>query len=260
MRREPRSVLDTLIRMRWAAIIGQVTVIAVAYEGFEVVLSPLPLLTMLALEALSNVWLYAIKRRWPDKPLARWMVALVLALDMLFLTILLAMSGGVHNPFALLYVVHVTLATVLMTRRWAWALTLMATCCYASLFSISEQLIAQSARQARLAAQVMGMQREGMWVAFVITSLFIVYFINVIREQLSRRERELEQMNEIKRRQEHLASLATLSAGAAHELSTPSVDDRLDRQGARARRGLKARRECPVKRPSTRRSGLRTRA
>ncbi len=214
------SVLNTLIRMRWAAIVGQVTVILVAYSGFSVVLLPAPLSVMLALEALSNLWLFWLMRRSSNQvhPL---IVFSVLALDILFLTILLGMTGGVNNPFALLYVVHVTLATVMMARRLAWVLTLIATLCYASLFMVSRLMIQESTRQAQLAEQVMSMQREGMWVAFVITSLFIVYFVTVIREQLARRERELEQMNEMKRRQEHLASLATLSAGAAHELSTP---------------------------------------
>lgn len=216
------SVLSTLIRMRWAAIVGQITVILVAYVGFSVVVLPGVLGVMLALEALSNVALYLWTRRHSEEQrLTPWVVFSVLAADIVFLTSLLAMTGGVSNPFALLYVVHVTLATVMMARRWAWVLSLIAVLSYASLFWVSEQLTRYDPRQVQLATQVMSMQREGMWVAFVVTSIFIVYFVNLTREQLAMRERELEQMNEIKRRQEHLASLATLTAGAAHELSTP---------------------------------------
>ncbi len=216
------SVLGTLIKMRWAAIVGQVSVILVAYFVFQIVLVPWVLGVMLTLEALSNVGLHVWIQRYSEKDTpTSWVVFSVLAADIIFLTSLLSMTGGVNNPFALLYVVHVTLATVMMSRRWTWALSILATFSYGSLFFVSDHLVVAYPRQVLLASQVMRMQREGMWVAFVVTSIFIVYFVNVTREQLAMRERELEGMNEIKRRQEHLASLATLTAGAAHELSTP---------------------------------------
>lgn len=206
--------------MRWAAIAGQLSVILVAYFGFKVALEPAPLAIMLAVEALSNIalsiWWRADAQRGP-----RQLFAAVMAFDILCLTALLAMSGATANPFALLYIVHVTLATVTVSRRYTWALTLLSIVCYAALFLIDAYLIESDAQRIILTSQVMRMQREGMWASFVVTSLFIVYFVTLIREQLAAQERELKHMVEIKRRQEHLASLATLSAGAAHELSTP---------------------------------------
>jgi two-component system sensor histidine kinase RegB len=60
-----------------------------------------------------------------------------------------------------------------------------------------------------------------MWVAFGVAAAFIVYFLLRVRRALEAREDELAASQEMAERQERLASLATLAAGAAHELATP---------------------------------------
>ena len=67
----------------------------------------------------------------------------------------------------------------------------------------------------------MAMHLQGMWVAFGVASAFIVYFLLRVRRALARRDEELAASRNLAARQERLASLATLAAGAAHELATP---------------------------------------
>jgi two-component system sensor histidine kinase RegB len=67
----------------------------------------------------------------------------------------------------------------------------------------------------------LGMHLRGMWVAFGITAGFIVYFLHRVSRALAQREAELRRVQEQTERSERLASVATLAAGAAHELSTP---------------------------------------
>jgi two-component system sensor histidine kinase RegB len=67
----------------------------------------------------------------------------------------------------------------------------------------------------------MELHLRGMWVAFGVAASFIVYFLLRIRRALALREAELAASRRLAARQERLASLATLAAGAAHELSTP---------------------------------------
>jgi two-component system sensor histidine kinase RegB len=66
-----------------------------------------------------------------------------------------------------------------------------------------------------------GMHYQGMWVALGVAASFIVYFLSRATRELAERERELERVREWTARHERLASLATLAAGAAHELATP---------------------------------------
>jgi two-component system sensor histidine kinase RegB len=60
-----------------------------------------------------------------------------------------------------------------------------------------------------------------MWVAFGVAAAFIVYFIQRVRRALAERDAELGEARSTAARHERLASLATLAAGAAHELATP---------------------------------------
>jgi two-component system sensor histidine kinase RegB len=60
-----------------------------------------------------------------------------------------------------------------------------------------------------------------MWVAFGVSAAFIVYFLRRTRRALSERDAELAESRSLAARQEKLAALATMAAGAAHELSTP---------------------------------------
>ena len=63
------------------------------------------------------------------------------------------------------------------------------------------------------------MHMYGMWVALGVASAFVVYFLRITA--LTERDRELADAKNLAARQERLASLATMAAGAAHELSTP---------------------------------------
>jgi two-component system sensor histidine kinase RegB len=67
----------------------------------------------------------------------------------------------------------------------------------------------------------MALHLRGMWVAFGVAAAFIVYFLLRVRRALAVREEELSASRSLASRQERLASLATLAAGAAHELATP---------------------------------------
>ena len=67
----------------------------------------------------------------------------------------------------------------------------------------------------------MALHLQGMWAAYTITAIFIVFFISRIRKAMASHQQTLANLEEEKQRSEKMASLATLAAGAAHEFSTP---------------------------------------
>jgi len=67
----------------------------------------------------------------------------------------------------------------------------------------------------------MKLHLKGMLLAFVITAFFIVFFIGRIQKALEEHQHTLVSLEKERARSEKLSSLATLSAGAAHEFSTP---------------------------------------
>jgi len=200
-----------LLRLRWSMVAGQlVTILAVQWWlGMQ-----LPLraqLTIVGLEAASNVAASALGRR---RPVGQAWMAGVMASDVVMCTGLLFFTGGPANPFSFLYLVQIALAATTLTGAWTWALTALALGCSAVLFlwhrplPVSHELY-------------MELHLRGMWVAFGVAASFIVYFLLRIRRALALREAELATSRLLAARQERLASLATLAAGAAHELSTP---------------------------------------
>ena len=93
--------LDTLVRLRWLAIIGQTTAVLVVYYGLEFELPVYACLSVIALAAWLNVALrlrfHITQRLEPDR--AAWL----LAFDIAELAVLLFLTGGLQNPFAFLF-------------------------------------------------------------------------------------------------------------------------------------------------------------
>jgi two-component system sensor histidine kinase RegB len=205
--------LAWLVRLRWVAIAGQLVTILVVRFGMALPLPLAPLLGIAAIEALSNAALILRPRAGhvPD-----WAPGALMALDVVLLSALLFFTGGPENPFSFTFLVPISLATLILSGAWTWALVLLSLACTFVLFLWNRPLDLGPSHAAH-----MSMHFRGMWIAFGVSAASIVYFLRRIRRALAQREAELAASRNLAARQERLASLATLAAGAAHELSTP---------------------------------------
>ncbi|MEZ4400348.1 MAG: ATP-binding protein [Kofleriaceae bacterium] len=197
-----------LIQLRWAQIVGQAATILVADLGLGVNL-PLGLLWgVVAIGLAANLILAASVRR--TRRADGWALAAVMALDVALLTALLYLTGGADNPFGFLYLVQIALATVILDAAWTWALVALSFIGFGSLLVDHQTLaVAPSTRAV------------GGWVALGVAAAFIVHFLRRVTDALAARDAELAEARSLTERQERLASLATMAAGAAHELATP---------------------------------------
>lgn len=207
--------LRWIVRLRWGAALGQSAVILLARELFHLDLPLVALFSVIGLEVATNV---ACARLLTRNSVKEWVLAGVMALDVLLLTVLLHLSGGSFNPFNFLYLVHLALAAVVLRPRHTWGLVVLSLVCFGTLFGGVLGLPAQDHVHH---AEQMDMHLRGMWVAFAVAAVFIVYFVDRIRRALADRGAELERSRQRAARGERLASLGTLAAGAAHELATP---------------------------------------
>src|SRR5688572_15842072 len=142
----------------------------------------------------------------------RW-IASVLTFDTMVLTAFLMASGGPANPFSVLYLVHVTLAAVLLPTTMTWFLVAISSGGFALLFVVSDDTMH--------AHDGYGSHLQGMWIAYTIAAIVIAYFVGRLSLALRRRDAELASLREEASKNARLASLTTLAAGAAHELNTP---------------------------------------
>ncbi|MCL4224724.1 MAG: HAMP domain-containing histidine kinase [Myxococcales bacterium] len=197
-----------LIKLRWAQVVGQAATVLVARIALGESLPVGALGALVALGLASNLALELHLRR--GGVISERRQALTMALDVALLTGLLYLTGGPLNPFGFLYLVQIALATVILHAAWTWALVLLSFAGFGLLLVDHAPLPVDD-----------GTRMIGMWVALGVASAFIVHFLLRVTVALSTREDELAQARNLAARQERLASLATMAAGAAHELATP---------------------------------------
>lgn len=205
--------LGWLVRLRWGSVAGQALTIAVAQLLLDARL-PVGRLALLVVGlAVSNVALGAAHARLGSP---RALCGAALAFDALQLTGLLHATGGAANPFSVLYLVFITLAAVVLGGRWTWSLAALCIGCYGLLFVSHVPL-------EHLAHVDAGMRLhlQGMWIAFCVAAVLTAYFVVQMSGAIDRRDAEMARVRDRVARAERLASLATLAAGAAHELGTP---------------------------------------
>lgn len=203
---------EWLTRIRYGVIIGQVVLILVA-EFLSRIELPLGWLAIpLAVMIGSNYLLGWLSR----KTNARRTLGLSLAIDIVALTAVLALSGGPANPFTLLFLVQITLSAVVLSKEWTWFLGVLSILGFGFLF-ISH--VTLPVLEGHHAAQGFSAHLFGMWIAFVAAALLVTVLIGRVSEALRTHELEVLRLQDQLNRQEKVTSTATLAAGAAHELS-----------------------------------------
>jgi len=205
---EPQIVLAALTRLRWLAVVGQVTATAVAMGVMHLNLPLAPIFAIILVTAISNLLLHFGNR---SSKTPSWLVQGVLLLDILLLTSLLYLTGGPQNPFAALYLVHVTMAVLVLGTTFTWLVVATVAGCYGALLRW----------HLPLSGLPPWVSAIGNWLALVLVSVLIGAFIGRVTRALRQREYELAAVRDRAVKNEQLAALTTLAAGAAHELNTP---------------------------------------
>src|SRR5271166_4115890 len=96
--RHPRRYvrLDTILRLRWLAALGQLAAIFIVVQGLEFDLPVIPCLAIVGLSALLNLALQIAFD--PMQRLEPIYAAALLALNIVELAALLFFTGGLENP------------------------------------------------------------------------------------------------------------------------------------------------------------------
>ena len=226
-----RINLVWLLKLRWAAAFGQLATILGVTALLRIGLPLVPLLSVVAITAASNValWLW-LSRRERGRQLALRveggdrLVGAVMAFDVVSLTALLYLTGGTENPFCLFYLVNMALAATVVQSRGVWAIHALALSGFTVLLFVRvplPELDRSTPRAGEFASATLDLASRGLLVAFAASTLVIVYFIARLSGELRVRDIELGRTQRRKARSEKLEALATLAAGAAHELATP---------------------------------------
>jgi two-component system sensor histidine kinase RegB len=210
---EPTITLPWLRRLRWLFVAGQLLVWATLWLGFSASLPVWPFAVAIVVTAASNL---AITSRI----VSRWSPASVmggaLVLDIIVLTVELSALGGATNPFTVMYLVYITLSAVVLSARWTTAIAALSIVGFALLFAVPSEMHVHHTGPPLLNAHL-----QGMWAAFVLAALLTGFFVRRISRAIATQREQIASLREAGARNARLASLATLAAGAAHELNNP---------------------------------------
>src|SRR5437868_7536578 len=120
--RHPRRYvrLDTILRLRWLAVLGQLVAIFVVVQGLDFDVPILPCVAIVGLSALLNLVLQIAFD--PMQRLEPVYAAALLALNIAELAALLFFTGGLQNPFSFLFLAPVLISATALPVRLRVAL------------------------------------------------------------------------------------------------------------------------------------------
>jgi two-component system sensor histidine kinase RegB len=210
-----RVRLDTLVRLRWLAVIGQTTAVLVVYFGLDYDLKIWACLAVIALAAWLNV---ALRIRFPmTQRLEPERAAWLLAFDIAELAVLLFFTGGLQNPFAILFLGPVLISATALPPRITLMLGGFTIACATMLAFVHDPLPWGSDPPLELPAIYV----MGVWLSILLSIAFIGLHAWQVTEESRQLADALAATELVLAREQHLSQLDGLAAAAAHELGTP---------------------------------------
>ncbi len=211
-----RQNLWRLILIRLLVWLAQAVSVAGAYLSGWFPLPWTPLLMTLAVSAaVSFLTLLRLSQRWPVTDLE---YGLHLLFDMVIHSVLLYYSGGPTNPFVSYYLVPLTIAAA--TLPWFYTLFLASTAVVAySVLLVWYQPL--DAFELPAVPSLVNLHVIGMWLNFAMSAGLISLFVVRMADALRQHAERLAERREQSMRDAQLLGIASVAAGAAHELSTP---------------------------------------
>jgi two-component system sensor histidine kinase RegB len=207
--------LQTLVMLRWLAVGGQtIGVLFVALGlGF-----PLPLLEcfgLIALSAAVNIWL-VLHFGAAYRPSSLF-AASQIAFDLCQLGGLLALTGGLQNPFSLLLLAPVSVSATTLPKR-ATLLITMLTAIIASMLAVWHLPLPWDPLETLVFNRIYVI---GIWVSIICGVVFVSAYTNRVAHDARQIADALAATELALSRKEQLSALDGLAAAAAHELGTP---------------------------------------
>jgi len=207
--------LDTILRLRWLAALGQLAAIFVVAQGLEFDLPIIPCLVIVSLSALLNLALQIAFN--PMQRLEPRHAAGLLALNIIELAALLYLTGGLENPFSFLFLAPVLISATALPVRLTITLGLLAVACATVLVFFHQPLPWDSDEPMILPPIYL----IGVWFSIVLAISVTGLYSFQVTEEARQLSDALAATELVLAREQHLTQLDGLAAAAAHELGTP---------------------------------------
>ena len=207
--------LDTLVQLRWLAVVGQFAAVLVVHFGLEFDVAILPCFIVIGLAALLNV---ALRIGFPN---TQWLepdrAAYILGFDVAELAALLYLTGGLENPFSFLLLGPVLISATALPPRMTLLIGIFAVLCATVLIFVHFELPWDSEEPLVLPETYV----VGVWLSILLAIGYIGVYTWQVAEEARQLSDALAATELVLAREQHLSQLDGLAAAAAHELGTP---------------------------------------
>ncbi|QWG13110.1 ActS/PrrB/RegB family redox-sensitive histidine kinase [Bradyrhizobium sediminis] len=207
--------LDTILRLRWLAALGQLAAIFVVAQGLEFDVPVIPCLAIVALSAALNLVLQVTFN--PMQRLEPVYAAALLALNIVELAGLLFLTGGLQNPFSFLFLAPVLISATALPIRLTMALGVLAMACASALVFFHLPLPWEGDEPLVLPPIYL----FGVWLSILLAIGVTSLYAFQVTEDTRKLSDALAATELVLTREQHLTQLDGLAAAAAHELGTP---------------------------------------
>ncbi len=204
----------TLVNLRWIAIIGQVIAINFVYFILQLNLPIIETHIIILIGFTTNI---VLQFRIKTNQLKDLNSALFLVYDLLQLSILLYLTGGIYNPFSLLIIIPTIVSSTFLSMGTT---IILGTLTIGLLFFLKEY------HEILPGLDIYSFNFPeyyliGVLVSIIIGLVFLSYFGIKFSGETKKRSEALDKLQQIMAKEYELDSLGGQAAAAAHSLGTP---------------------------------------
>ena len=205
---------STYINLRWIAIIGQLITVNTIYFIFEFKFDLILANSVILIGILSNLYLIYINK---NTQLSDKTAFLFLLIDILQLSCLVYLTGGVANPFSIFLIIPTIFSSSNLGLK-SNLLLASATILIIVFLTFFNQPLPYPVNEH---FHVDGYYYYSIPIALIIALIFLNYFALAFGKESRIRKEALNKMEEIMSKEHELLSLGGQAAAAAHSLGTP---------------------------------------
>ena len=210
------NAMQRLFLLRTIAIIIQLSTVLTVYFVMSLKIALFPLLTVIVVETIFHGLSILI---FTKRGAGHYAIVAQLFADVLFLSVLLSLSGGATNAFVSLLLIPIVIAAVSLPTRFLLFISISAISAYSILLM----------RMPTHAMHQMDMNNHfiGMWANFLLSVIVVSFVVGAMAKAITNRERAIAKHREEQLRTEQLLALGAASAQVTHQLATPLANIQL---------------------------------
>jgi len=210
------TAIQRLFLLRTLAIIIQLSTVLTVYFVMSLNIALLPLLAVIMVETVFHGFSILLFKK---RAAGHYAIVIQLFADVIFLTVLLSLSGGATNAFVSLLLLPIVIAAVSLPLRFLTFISISAIGAYSLLLMKMPMHVMQH----------MDMSNHfiGMWANFLLSVIVVSFVVGAMAKVITNRERAIAKYQEEQLRSEQLLALGAASAQITHQLATPLANIQL---------------------------------